>query len=181
MPQAPQNASSPGRTTSANRLILVKATAQFLGCRGSKRRSGDMVERSHTAGWLPAQVYAPLRKLGERVVDWFTPRADGAAAEDFYEISLELPGVTADDITVSVQEGTLTVQGEKRFEHDEAGRTYFFSEREYGAFQRSFRLPPDAVRERIDATFRNGVLTVRIGKIDAATAAGSQRVPVRTE
>jgi len=140
-----------------------------------------MVERSHTAGWLPPRVYAPLRKLGERVVDWFTPRADGATVEDFYEISLELPGVMADDATVSVQEGTLTVQGEKRFDHEKAGRSYFFSEREYGAFQRSFRLPPDAARERIDAAFRNGVLTVRIGKIEPATAAGSQRVPVRAK
>ena len=96
-----------------------------------------MVERSHTAGWLP-QTYAPLRRLGEKVAEWFAPKADATMAEDCYDISLELPGVAASEIDVTVQDGSLTIQGEKRFEHQEAGRTYFFSEREYGAFQRSF-------------------------------------------
>ena len=49
-----------------------------------------MVERSHAAGWLP-QTYAPLRKLGEKVAEWFAPKADAALGEDIYEISLELP------------------------------------------------------------------------------------------
>jgi HSP20 family protein len=140
-----------------------------------------MVERSHTAGWVPQQIYAPLRRLGEKVSEWFAPKADAAMAEDYYEISLELPGVAADDIIVGVQEGALTVQGEKRFEHEEAGRTYFFSEREYGAFQRSFRLPPDAAKDRIDAAFKNGVLNVRIAKLQPAAGGESMRVPVRSE
>jgi HSP20 family protein len=139
-----------------------------------------MVERSHTAGWLPPQVYAPLRKLGEKVADWFAPKADGAMAADCYEISLELPGVAADDIAVAVQDGALTIQGEKRFDHEESGRTYFFSEREYGAFQRSFRLPPDAAKDRVEAVFKNGVLTVRIARLQPSAGEG-MRVPVRTE
>jgi len=138
-----------------------------------------MVERSHTAGWFP-QAYAPLRRLGEKVAEWFAPKADAAIAEDCYEISLELPGVAATDIDVTVQDGSLTIQGEKRFDHEEAGRTYFFSEREYGAFQRSFRLPPDAAADHIDAMFKNGVLSVRIPKLQPA-AADSRKVQVRTE
>jgi HSP20 family protein len=62
-----------------------------------------------------------------------------------------------------------------------AGRTYFFSEREYGAFQRSFRLPPDAAADRIDAAFKNGVLNVRIPKLQPATLADTRKVQVRTE
>jgi HSP20 family protein len=139
-----------------------------------------MVERAHTAGWLP-QAYAPLRRLGEKVAEWFAPKADAAMAEDCYEISLELPGVAPNDIDVMVQDGSLTIQGEKRFEHQETGRTYFFSEREYGAFQRSFRLPPDAAADRIDAAFKNGVLNVRIPKLQPATVADSRKVQVRTE
>jgi len=138
-----------------------------------------MVERSHTAGWVP-QAYAPLRRLSEKIADWFAPKADAAMAEDGYEITLELPGVAADDIQVLVQDGMLTVQGEKRFDREEVGWTYFFSEREFGAFQRSFRLPPDAVGDRIDAVFKNGVLTVRIPKLQAA-ADNSRHVTVRTE
>ena len=138
-----------------------------------------MVERSHTAGWLP-QSYAPLRKLGEKVAEWFAPKADAAIAEDCYEISLELPGVAAEDIAVAVQDGALTVQGEKRFDHEEVGRTYFFSEREYGAFQRSFRLPPDAAGDRIDAAFKNGVLNIKIPKLQPVEG-DSRKVLVRAE
>ena len=138
-----------------------------------------MVERSHTAGWLP-QAYAPLRRFGEKVAEWFAPKADAAMGEDCYEISLELPGVAATDIDVMVQDGSLTIQGQKRFDRDEMGRTYFLSEREYGAFQRSFRLPPDAAGDRIDAAFKNGVLSVRISKLQP-TAADSRKVLVRTE
>jgi HSP20 family protein len=138
-----------------------------------------MVERSHTAGWLP-QAYAPLRRLGEKVAEWFAPKADAAIAADSYEISVELPGVAPTDIDVMVQDGSLTIQGEKRFDHEEAGRSYFFSEREYGAFQRSFRLPPDAAADRIDAAFRNGVLSVRIPKLQPTTA-DSKKIQVRTE
>ena len=97
-----------------------------------------------------------------------------------YEISVELPGVAATEFNVSVQEGSLTIQGEKRFDHEEAGRTYFFSEREYGAFQRSFRLPPDAAVDGIDALFMNGVLIVRIPKLQP-TAVDGRQVQVRTE
>jgi HSP20 family protein len=138
-----------------------------------------MVERSHTAGWLP-QTYAPLRKLGEKVAEWFAPKADAALGEDAYEISLELPGVAAGDIEVTVQDGSLTIQGEKRFEHEETSRAYFFSEREYGAFQRSFRLPPDAAGDRIDAAFKNGVLTIKIPKLQPAEG-DSRKILVRAE
>jgi HSP20 family protein len=121
-----------------------------------------------------------LRRLGEKVAEWFAPKADAAIAEHCYEISMELPGVSATDIDVKVQDGALTIQGEKRLAHEEMGRTYFFSEREYGAFQRTFRLPPDAAADRIDAEFKNGVLTVKIPKLHPA-AGDSRKVQVRTE
>lgn len=122
-----------------------------------------MVEKSHTAGWWP-YLYQPLKGLGERIADWFAPRSEASAVQDCYEISLELPGVNADDIDVSVEDGHLTVKGEKRFEREEKGRTYFFSEREYGAFQRSFRLPPDARPDDVTADFTNGVLVLKVPK-----------------
>jgi HSP20 family protein len=159
---------------------------------GGSLRRGDvrafitevpMVERSHTAGWLPqgyAQAYAPLNRPSEKVADWFAPKADAGVGEDAYEITLELPGVAADDLQVLVQDGTLTVQGEKRFDRAETGLAYFFSEREFGAFQRSFRLPPDAVGDRIDAVFKNGVLSVRVPKLQAGPNDG-RRVAVRTD
>jgi HSP20 family protein len=122
-----------------------------------------MVEKSHTAGWWP-NLYEPFRGIGQRIADWFAPRSEASAVQDCYEISLELPGVNAEDIEVSVEDGQLTVKGEKRFEREEKGRTYFFSEREYGAFQRSFRLPPDARPDNVTADFTNGVLMLKVPK-----------------
>ena len=122
-----------------------------------------MVEKTHTAGFWPS-VLDPLRQMGERVADWFAPRSEAAVEDAAYEITVELPGVKAEDIDVSAHDGALTVKGEKRFERTREGKSYFFSEREYGAFQRSFRLPPDADETAISADFADGVLTLRIPK-----------------
>ncbi len=123
-----------------------------------------MVEKSHTAGWLPS-LYEPFRGIGEKIADWFAPRSEASAAEGTYDIAVELPGVSSENIDVSVHDGSLTIKGEKRFEREEKGRTYFFSEREYGAFERSFRLPADAQADDITADFKSGVLTVKVPKV----------------
>jgi HSP20 family protein len=137
-----------------------------------------MVERSQTAGWLPS-LYEPIKKAGQKIADWFAPRSDASVSQDAYEITMELPGVDADDIDVAVQDGMLVVTGEKRSEHEETGRSYFFSEREYGAFQRAFRIPADAQQEAIDADFKNGVLVICIPKV-RAEAGVSRKVNIRT-
>lgn len=136
-----------------------------------------MVEKSRTAGWWP-DLYEPLRNIGQRVADWFAPRSDASALEDFYEINVELPGVKTEDVDVSIEDNSLVVRGEKRFEHEETGRTYFFSEREYGAFQRTFRLPPDVDSDKIDAEFRDGILRLKIAKRASSQIAG-RKIDVR--
>ena len=136
-----------------------------------------MVEKSHTAGWWP-DLYQPLRNIGQRVADWFAPRSDASALEDYYEINVELPGVKTEDVDVSVDDNSLTVRGEKRYEREEAARTYFFTEREYGSFQRTFRLPPDADSEKIDAEFSDGILRLSIAKRTTTQTSG-RKVEVR--
>ncbi len=122
-----------------------------------------MVEQSHTAGWWP-RLYEPLQTIGQKVADWFAPRSDASTMEGAYEINVELPGVKAEDVDVSVHDNNLIVRGEKRHSHEEKGRTFFFYERDYGLFQRSFRLPPDADVDKIDAAFADGVLCLKIAK-----------------
>ena len=136
-----------------------------------------MIEKSHTAGWWP-NLYDPLRNIGQRVADWVAPRSDASALEDYYEINVELPGVKTDDVDVSLHDNSLMVRGEKRSEREEAGRTYFFSEREYGAFQQTFRLPPDADSDKIDAEFSDGILRLKIAKRTSSQTAG-RTIPVR--
>lgn len=116
----------------------------------------EIVENTHTAGWWP-QIYQPLRQLGEKVADWFAPRSGASAVQDCYEISIELPGVKREDIDVATHDNHLTIKGEKKVEREEQGRSFFFSEREYGAFQRTFRLPADIEPASISANFVDGV------------------------
>lgn len=136
-----------------------------------------MVEKSHTAGWWP-NLYEPLRTIGNKVAEWFAPASDASALDDCYEINVELPGVGAEDVDVSVHDHNLTVRGEKRFQREETGRSFFFSEREYGAFLRTFRLPPDADSEKIDAAFSDGVLSLKIAKTGTSKSA-EKKIAIR--
>ena len=139
-----------------------------------------MVEKSHTAGqnmWWP-NLMDPLRHAGERIADFFAPSTDASATELTYEIDIELPGVPSENIDVSMHDRTLTVRGDKHSERTEKGRTFFFTERSYGAFQRSFRLPEDADPEKIVAENKDGVLKLRIAK-NATVDEKAQRIEVR--
>jgi HSP20 family protein len=136
-----------------------------------------MVERTQTGGWMPS-LYEPIKKVGQKVAEWFAPRSDAAVTQESYEIAMELPGVDLEDIDIGLQDGMLVVTGEKRFEHEETGKSYFFSEREYGVFQRAFRVPPDADVEAIDAELRNGVLRILMPK-KRAVEGPSRKVAVR--
>lgn len=135
-----------------------------------------MVEKSHTAGWLPS-MGEPFHTLRNRIANWFAPASEASSGEDAYDITLELPGVESDDIDISMEGSSLTVKGEKQSETTSEGRTYFFSEREYGAFQRTFRLPPDADAEAITAVHENGVLKLRVPK-KAPKQDGAKRIKV---
>lgn len=122
-----------------------------------------MVEKTHTSGFWPS-LYDPLRHMSERVAEWLAPASEAAASDNEYRIAVELPGVEEKDIDLSVEDGVVMLKGEKRTEREEKGETWFFSERQYGSFSRSFRLPPDADADKVDAHLKDGVLTITIPK-----------------
>ena len=111
-------------------------------------------------------LFDPFREFGHAVSSFFAPKAEAAHSEDCYEISLELPGVAEEDISVSLHEDILTIKGEKKAEREEKKKDYYFSERSYGSFQRSFRLPANTSPGDIQAKFTDGVLNVIIPKIE---------------
>ena len=126
-----------------------------------------MVEKSHTSGFWPS-LYDPFRQVGSRIAEWIAPASEASAGDNAYTISVELPGVAEADVDVSVADGVLTLKGEKRTEREEKGETWFFSERQYGSFSRSFRLPPDADPNKISGALKDGVLTVTVNKQKAS-------------
>jgi len=88
------------------------------------------------------------------------PFVDVVDKEHSYEVTAELPGMDPSNISVKFSTGTLTIKGEKKEEKQEKGKDYVLSERRWGSFQRSFRVPTSIDEEKIEATFSNGVLTV---------------------
>jgi HSP20 family protein len=88
---------------------------------------------------------------------------DVAESKDGYTVTAEIPGVSKDDISVECHDNVITIKGEKRDEREETDEHRHYVERSYGSFSRSFRLPPDA-SEDIQASFRDGVLTVVVPK-----------------
>jgi HSP20 family protein len=124
-----------------------------------------MVEASpHTnADWWP-NIVDPLRRFGAKVSEYFAPASDATATDDAYVVEIELPGVKEEDISVQLHGNTLIVKGNKHSSHEEKDKTYYFSERTYGAFQRAFRLPSDADDSSIGAVAADGVLTLLIPK-----------------
>jgi HSP20 family molecular chaperone IbpA len=71
-----------------------------------------MVEKTNSPAWWPGFA-EPFRHMGERIADWFAPRAEAKASDAHYEITMELPGVSESDIDITLHEGVLTVKGAK--------------------------------------------------------------------
>ncbi len=94
------------------------------------------------------------------------PAMDVSEDDRQYAITVELPGIRKDDVHVELQEGMLTIRGEKSSEREEKKEQRRYMERTYGSFSRSCRLPGDADGDRLDASFKDGVLTITIPKTE---------------
>ncbi|MCP4181995.1 MAG: Hsp20/alpha crystallin family protein [Hyphomicrobiales bacterium] len=138
-----------------------------------------MIESPHSAGFWP-EIFEPFRAMGSKIADWFTPISEASSDDDIYKVVVELPGVKADDIDITLLNHILMIKGDKYSERkEEKEGSYFFSERQYGAFQRSFKLPMDASSDGIKADFKDGVLTVLIGR-EKTEVKNTQRITINT-
>lgn len=135
-----------------------------------------MVE-SNQSGNLWPQFTTPLRNLGNRIADWLSPASDASSDADAYRISVELPGVSEKDITLTADAGVLSITGEKTATREDKGETWYFTERQYGAFRRSFRLPADADDAKVEAHMKNGVLEITVPRKSSDT--GGRRIEVK--
>jgi len=98
----------------------------------------------------------------------FLPAVDVRETEDKVIIEAELPGVDAHAVDVRLEDGCLLIGGERKHESDEKTRGYRRVERSYGRFQRQLDLPPGTDPNRVEATYKDGILTVEIGKKEEA-------------
>lgn len=97
------------------------------------------------------------------VADWM-PSVDISETDTEYLVKGEIPGVKKEDVTVTIQDGMLTIKGERKQEKEEKGKKFHRVECSYGNFQRSFRVPEDADENGVKAEFKDGVLNVTLPK-----------------
>jgi len=100
----------------------------------------------------------------EELFGEYIPQLDMHEDEKSVVVSAELPGLDEKDVTVSISKDLLTISGEKRSEKKEDAKGHYKMERVYGSFKRSIMLPVEIDRDRSEATFKNGVLTVTLPK-----------------
>lgn len=136
-----------------------------------------MVEKTEHGGFWPS-LYDPFRGFGTRLADWLNPATEASSGTDAYAIAMELPGVSEDDIELTVENGVVTIRGEKKTEEEKKGDTWYFSERQYGAFRRSFRLPEDADGAKVSAHMKDGVLSVSVPKRPAEQPDPAQKIRI---
>ena len=103
----------------------------------------------------------PTLRLGRFAT---APALEMTETEKSYKITAELPGIDPENVEVTFEDGILRIAGEKKEEREENERGYRLSERNYGAFERLIEIPSGANPDKIDAKFKNGVLTIAVAK-----------------
>ncbi len=124
----------------------------------------DRIFDSFLEDWRMPSL-ARIGRLGERGVlssGFLRPSVDISENQKSYTIRAEIPGVEREDVKLTIEDDTLLINGEKRQEKEGHDGGYHCVERSYGAFQRVISLPADADQEKLEAKFRNGILTITL-------------------
>jgi len=108
----------------------------------------------------------------------WSPNVDIEETDKEIIVTAELPGMSKEGIKVDIQDNTLTISGEKKQEKEAKERNYYRLERRYGSFQRSFMIPAEIDRDKVKASYRNGVLKVVLPKTEESQ---TRRIAVEVE
>ncbi len=162
------------RSESMSAKAAPPATSESAGDRivGLRREMDRLFD--NFLGGFPASPFArpgaglePFTPLG-RFFGATTPAVDLVEKEKAFQLSAELPGMDEGDIDVTLSNDMLTIKGEKKEEHEEKEEGRYLSERRYGSFERAFRMPDGVDRDKIDAQFDKGILTLTLPKTKEA-------------
>ncbi len=118
----------------------------------------------------PFSLFGPswLPRLRMPEIEEISPSVDIFEEGDDVVVKAELPGMKKDDIDVTLSDDTITISGEKKREEKVEKKNYYRYERSFGSFSRSFRLPVDVQADKAKATFKDGILEIRIPKTEEA-------------
>lgn len=127
----------------------------------------DLVNMQREVGRVFDSLFADVDGDGNYMASW-SPRADVIENNEAYVIKTELPGVDKNDVKITLHENVLTFKGEKKQEKEENGKNFHRIERSYGGFERSFTLPAGVKNDKIDASYKDGILTITLPKAEQA-------------
>lgn len=122
--------------------------------------------------WNPNNIFSEMDRLMETAVAPTTRQSylhialDVAEKDDIYTITASVPGLTANDIEVTLEDNTLTIKGEYNQNETQEGETYHIRERRTGKFSRSLTFPVDVNEEEVNAQYENGLLTLSVPKAE---------------
>jgi HSP20 family protein len=122
----------------------------------------------------------PLEPFGRKAEAGFQPKVNISESDKEITVSAELPGMDDKDINVSLRKNELTIKGEKKEEKEEEKEHYYHMERTYGSFQRTIPLPYEVEDDKVEANFKNGVLTITLPKASHAIKE-TKKIEVKTE
>jgi HSP20 family protein len=131
----------------------------------------EMLRATRGHGWRPGQQFTSATTPAV-----WPPAVDISERKDAYLVAVELPGVKADEVEITFEDGLLTIQGERHFAHDSAEEKMHRTERHYGAFRRSITLPSHVEADKIEASTQDGVLQIMVPKAPDVQA---KRIQVR--
>ena len=141
----------------------------------------EMAQMTQMSQMLARALGLQGQQQGSGTATAWAPALDISERKDAYLVTVELPGVEADDLDITLEDGLLTIQGERHFAHDSSEQQFHRVERRYGAFRRSITLPAQVQAEQIEASFENGVLQIMVPKMEEAKPKRIQVRPGRTE
>lgn len=126
--------------------------------------------------WEPTEIFGDMdrmlagffRPISGSGTDVWTPALDVRETADEFIVDAELPGLSKSDVDITVEDGVLTLSGERRMEEQTEDKGYRRVERRYGSFSRSLTLPRDIDAENVSASFKDGLLTVHVPKKETA-------------
>lgn len=124
-------------------------------------------------------VFHGHREWPEEAAILLSPSLDIKESEDNYLISVEVPGVAKEDVDIQIEGNRLTIRGEKKQEKKQEKENYRCVERHYGSFERTLSLPQDANTDSINASFRDGVLTIDIKRHAKSASKESRKIEVK--
>lgn len=127
----------------------------------------DLLNMQKELGRVFDGLFTDYDTEGSFAATW-APRVDVVERKDSYVIKAELPGVDKNDVKITLQENVLTIRGEKKQEKEEKDSNMHRIERSYGAFERSFSLPTNVKGEKIDASYKDGILAITLPKVEEA-------------